>query len=80
MDYDSQAFPIHRTVVTENAPIKAGCLSYFGIGIHRDQYQGIEDTLVQCSARVNADKRKNVDLKFEMSGDLIYQPCLAARF
>jgi catechol 2,3-dioxygenase-like lactoylglutathione lyase family enzyme len=32
------------------------------------------------SARVNAYKRKNVDLKFEMSGDVIYQPCLAARF
>src|SRR6266480_644349 len=69
IDYDSQAFPIHRTVVTENAPIKAGCLSYFGIGIHRDQYIS--------SARVNAYKQ-NVDLKFEMSG--IYQPCLAARF
>ena len=38
------------------------------------------DTLVQCSARGNADKRKNVDLKFEMSGDVIYQPGLAARF
>jgi len=32
-------FQIHRTAVTENAPIKAGCLWYFGIGTYRDQYQ-----------------------------------------
>src|SRR5439155_13670585 len=42
IDYDSQAFPIHGTIVTENAPIKARCLSYFGIGIHCDQYQSID--------------------------------------
>src|SRR6266566_4604897 len=46
ISYDSQAFPIHRTVVTENAPIKAGCLWYFGIGTHRDQYEVSIDTLV----------------------------------
>src|SRR5882672_6194475 len=42
ISYDSQlVFIIHRTIVSENAPIKAGCLSYFGIGIHRDRYQPI---------------------------------------
>src|SRR5882762_8853392 len=46
INYDSQAFPIHRTVVAENAPIEAGCLWYFGIGTHRDQYQASIDTLV----------------------------------
>src|ERR1043166_2559463 len=42
ISYDSRlVFPINRTVVIEHAPIKAGCLSYFGIGTHRDQYRPI---------------------------------------
>src|SRR5713101_7146467 len=47
ISYDSQlVFIIHRTIVSENAPIKAGCLSYFGIGIDTrskpNQYQSID--------------------------------------
>src|SRR5438105_13246639 len=39
INYDSQTFPIHRTVVMENAPTKTVCLSYFGIDIHAEQHQ-----------------------------------------
>src|ERR1043165_3056356 len=36
ISYDSQLVSHPLTVATENAPINAGCLCYFGIGTHRD--------------------------------------------
>src|SRR5947207_2421951 len=43
ISYDPQlVFSSTERWLTENAPIKAGCLSYFGIGIDRDQYQSID--------------------------------------
>src|SRR5258707_9943788 len=38
ISYDPQLV-FSSELATENAPIKAVCLSYFGIGIDRDQYQ-----------------------------------------
>src|SRR6185312_1394216 len=49
ISYNSQtrnSFSHPSNVVIENAPIKTGCLSYFGIGRCREQFKVSIDTLV----------------------------------